>query len=162
MTNLHHQLKFDVKLRTTILVTVGLLLATTPDASNASRGGNPTGASVDLINSLNDSVTVHCWSKDTDFGATTLYPNTNYYWKFHPNIFGRTVFTCTFSWRDKRQQFAVWEGSYHDDRLPCCMKGPCNFKICGNGIYNALTVETDQNGPAESWEFYKSWLPVAT
>lgn len=139
-----------------VLVTTTLLAGA---ISEANSSNNPSGASVDLINALNESVVVHCWSRESDLGSVALQGGSNYYWSFHPNIFGRTVFRCAFLWKTQKQEFAVWKGSAHADRLPCCSKGPCSYKICPNGFYNALMVDTDDYGPAESWEYFESWLP---
>ncbi|KAG0555567.1 hypothetical protein M758_12G182100 [Ceratodon purpureus] len=119
---------------------------------------NPTAGSVNLINAINDSVVVHCWSRESDLGQSNVFPGMNYYWSFHPNLFGRTVFKCNFLWMQVEQEFAVWQGTYHPNRPPCCDRGPCSYKICPDGFYNAFIVDTDY-GVAESWEFYVGWLP---
>lgn len=137
-------------------ILAALLLTTT---SAAADSGNPSGSSVNVINALNDSCVLHCSSKDTDFGQVAVFPKSNYYWKFDPNIFGRTVYTCEFLWGNMRQEFPVWEGSYYEDRPKCCSRGPCAYKLSMDGIYYGLTTDTDDNGTAESWEFYKPWVP---
>lgn len=134
-----------------------LLLVTTAKA--ADNGGNPAGSSVNIINSLNDICVLHCSSKDNDFGQVAGSSNGSYYWKFDPNIFGRTVYNCEFLWGSKKQDFPVWQGSYYDERPKCCARGPCAYKLTPDGIYNGLITDTDDNGTAESWEFYKPWVP---
>lgn len=159
----HNRVKFDAHRPLTVPLVAAIVLGLTSvlgPAPTLTRAGNsPSGASVNLINALNDSVVVHCWSRESDMGSVTLYPGVNYYWSFHPNIFGRTVFKCNFLWRQDVQEFAVWKGSYHPDRPPCCAKGPCSYRICPEGFYNALMVDTEDYGPAESWEFCEPWMP---
>lgn len=135
------------------MVVTLILTMTTTQGSIA----NPSGAYVDIINSVNDSVLVHCQSKDSDIGARPVDTGTDYSFQFHPNIFGMTLYWCEFFWKTKTQNFQVWKGSYYDDRPPCSVKGPCNYKIATDGFYYALDAE---NQDATSWEFYKQWLPV--
>lgn len=138
-------------------IAVALLMYTTAIA--ADTGGNPSGSSVNIINDLKDSFVLHCSSKDNDFGQTAVYPKTSYYWKFDPNIFGRTAYNCEFLWANKRQEFPVWEGSYYDDRPRCCTRGPCSYKVAPDGIYITSYSETDDETLAEAWDLYKKWLP---
>ncbi|KAG0573085.1 hypothetical protein KC19_VG147600 [Ceratodon purpureus] len=126
---------------------------------SVNNGGNPSGSSVNIINGLNDTFVLHCSSKDNDFGQVAVFPKTNYYWKFDPNIFGRTVYNCEFLWGKKKQEFPVWQGSDYDERPTCCARGPCTYRINSDGIYSAVSSDTDDNSVAEEWTFYKSWLP---
>ena len=130
-------------------------LATVSMATDA----DPSGASVNIINGLNDTMVCHCWSGDDDFGQEAIFSRSNYYWKFDPNIGGNTRFTCTFLWKDKRQEFPVWEGSRYSDRLGCCSRGPCVYKVSYDGIWNANFGAADGSSLAEEWVLYKPWVP---
>jgi hypothetical protein len=148
---------------TACLIMTFVMATATATASLGTEDAN-TGASVNILNYLNESVVIHCQSKESDLYQKAVGPGLNYYWQFHPNVFGRTVYNCEFLWRTKRQDFDVWKGSYYDDRPPCSTKGACSYKIAPNGFYYALESEGDQPpgtnlGIAESWEFYKPWLP---
>lgn len=96
---------------------------------------DPTQGSVDILNALNESVAMHCWSREANYGLISLASGADYSWNFHPNIFGRTLFACSFLWRGFKQEFSVWKGSHYDDQPRCCTDGPCHYKILHDGIY---------------------------
>ena len=149
----------SLKVKLLWLPAVVTLILTTVMSVASDTGGNPYSSSVTIINDLNDSCLLHCSSEDDDFGQVTVSSKTNYYWKFHPNIFGRTVYNCEFLWGKKRQDFPVWQGSDYDERPTCCTRGPCTYKISSDGIYNAIASDSDDNTVAEEWTFYKAWSP---
>lgn len=122
---------------------------------------NAPGASVNIMNALNDTMLVHCQSKDSDLGARPVEPGTNYYWDFHPNIFGVTLYNCEFYWKDKMQNFQVWKGSYYDNRPLCSVRGPCTYKVRQDGFYYAVDNGGDATN-AISWAFYRPWLDIGS
>jgi hypothetical protein len=52
------------------------------------------------------SITVHCKSKNDDLGFHTLNFGDRYIFSFHPNLFGGTLFFCSFTWpEDPRRHY---------------------------------------------------------
>lgn len=149
----HHQ-----QVRGIWMIMLGMMVVGEASEVSVELFKDPTGASVDILNAMDEPVVMHCWSRETDFGAMSFPGGSNYYWAFHPNIFGRTLFTCSFLWREWKQEFAVWKGSHHADRPVCCNRGQCSYKVCADGIWTALIVETEDDGDAEAWVLMEPWL----
>jgi len=55
---------------------------------------------VSIVNNLGDNlnVTIHCKSKDNDLGVHLLRNGDSFGWEFNDNIFGTTLFYCSFQW----------------------------------------------------------------
>ncbi|KAL7145205.1 hypothetical protein ABFS83_07G065000 [Erythranthe nasuta] len=61
------------------------------------------------------ALTVHCASKDDDFGNRSLSTGQDFNWSFRTNFWGTTLFFCRFWWGRKTIAFdvfdAAWEAS---------------------------------------------------
>ncbi|CAI8602422.1 unnamed protein product [Vicia faba] len=65
---------------------------------------------VKIANLLQDksNLTVHCKSKDDDVGSNLLQYSDSYNFQFNENIFGSTLFFCSFEWKDQFQWFDIY------------------------------------------------------
>lgn len=54
------------------------------------------------------SLTVHCKSKNHDIGVKVLAPHGSFEFSFKPNIWGTTLYYCSFSWRGQLKWFDVY------------------------------------------------------
>ncbi|PIA56057.1 hypothetical protein AQUCO_00700414v1 [Aquilegia coerulea] len=88
-------------------------------------------ARVIVMNGLgpNNTLTIHCKSKDNDLGEQNIDFNKTSEWSFTNNLFGRTLFWCRMWWYDHHK--LVW-GSYrvykgHDDIDNC---GGADGNVC--------------------------------
>lgn len=110
---------------------------------------------VDIMNGIQDApILLHCRSKNSDLLERELPPDGVYSFSFTPNVFGMTLFWCSFEWNGREQEVEVWKGSYYSNRLPCCVKGPCAYKVMESGIYWAFEGPTKA---INSWTFLKGW-----
>ncbi|ESQ41176.1 hypothetical protein EUTSA_v10015390mg [Eutrema salsugineum] len=94
---------------------------------------------VRITNRLGDGSTLnlHCKSKDDNLGLQIVAPNGSWSFKFRPNIWGSTVFSCHFTWpRGHSTHFDIYDDSRDGVRkgIPCiyCFwdiskDGPCRF-----------------------------------
>ncbi|KAL8048447.1 hypothetical protein ABFX02_07G066600 [Erythranthe guttata] len=57
-------------------------------------------------------LTVHCGSKDDDFGNRTFYTGQDFNWSFRTNFWGSTLFFCRFWWDQKTTAFDVFDASW--------------------------------------------------
>ncbi|CAL0311195.1 unnamed protein product [Lupinus luteus] len=87
---------------------------------------------VHIINSLANSINlkVHCKSKDNDLGFHDVTFGNIYKFEFGPNIFGTTLFFCTFQWNDKVHTVTVYNAATDDKR---CMKN-CYWIVQQNQV----------------------------
>lgn len=131
-----------------IILSFGILLLLSLNTKSAEA------TYVDLINYVNDSIIVHCQSKDTDLGSRVVQPEMNYFWTFRPNIFGMTLYWCDFFWLKKKQTIQVWKGSYYSARPPCAITGACTYKVAPEGFYWAVVGAETQ---ASAWAFLTEW-----
>lgn len=93
---------------------------------------NIFGVRVVIVNELSDKLdlTVHCKSKDDDLGVQLLHHDKSFEFNFKNNIFGSTLFFCSFQWNGAFHWFDI----YKDSRDSCdgCKwvinnDGPCFF-----------------------------------
>lgn len=127
------------------LLTMANILMTTKVASEAL---------VDIINYAGEPIFVHCKSHNSDLGRVMIDPNDDFLFKFNSNIFGTTLFWCTFELESEKQDFPVWKGTNYSDRPPCSVQQICLYKVALDGIYWATS--TNSKGPS-FWTFYKKW-----
>ncbi|XP_056853953.1 S-protein homolog 2-like [Raphanus sativus] len=92
---------------------------------------------VEIINDIGGTVTLHyhCKSKDDDLGDRSLQPGGSWSFSFKPQIFGRSLFFCSFALPNGMYYFDIYR--YHressgDDWCQQCMwkirqTGPCRF-----------------------------------
>jgi hypothetical protein len=81
--------------------------------------------------------TLHCQSKDDDFGFHTIPFSGTYEFSFNPNVFGRTLYFCSFTWpgNPHRHYLDIYDGQ-HDKCDECIwqinLNGGClNYHKCG-------------------------------
>jgi hypothetical protein len=97
-------------------------------------------ASVSITNGLtfhgiDETLEVHCHSADNDFGVQRLRGHlATYGFRFNPNVFGTTLFTCDFgAIRKLDTSLIVWEGnSYNNPHYHCY---DCNWFVANSGFY---------------------------
>ncbi|KAL2346164.1 hypothetical protein Fmac_000164 [Flemingia macrophylla] len=75
-------------------------------------------------------LTVHCKSKDDDIGEQHLHSNAFFDFQFATNIFGTTLFYCSFQWEDNFQWFDIYVEKRDGLRCDDCFwnvqqDGPC-------------------------------------
>ncbi|KAK9280100.1 hypothetical protein L1049_013785 [Liquidambar formosana] len=108
---------------------------------------------VTLINQLESeqSLTLHCRSKDDDLGRHVIPFMHAYEWKFYVNFWGTTLFWCNFWWRDADGtlidgSFKIYE--YERDEDIC-------FNMCVWGIHeNGLLL---YHKFVDKWEKLYRW-----
>ncbi|GFP92850.1 hypothetical protein PHJA_001429300, partial [Phtheirospermum japonicum] len=61
------------------------------------------------------SLSVHCGSKDNDFGNRVLYRGQSFDWNFRTNFVGNTLYFCTLVWGPRKKSFDVFKGSWSKD-----------------------------------------------
>ncbi|KAF5198523.1 hypothetical protein FRX31_011890 [Thalictrum thalictroides] len=92
------------------------------DDHSSSVSGVSAYARVVVWNALgpNNTLTVHCKSKDDDLGEQNIDFNRAFEWSFQNNIFGRTLFWCRMWWYDHHKlvwgSYRVYKGSDDIDR----------------------------------------------
>ncbi|KAL1557571.1 hypothetical protein AAHA92_08131 [Salvia divinorum] len=69
---------------------------------------------LNLLPNNSPPLTVHCNSRDDDFGFHNITKGEDYQWSFCPNVLGSTQFFCRFWWAPK--QFSLYV--YKDDQSP--------------------------------------------
>lgn len=85
---------------------------------------------VTMTNSLGGPVLiVDCKSKGHDLGPQNVPFNQNYQFKFQPNFWGTTRYSCTFQWGKQFKQFDIFYAPR--DQGTCHYK--CNWAIKPNG-----------------------------
>ncbi|MFS8004762.1 putative plant self-incompatibility S1 [Helianthus anomalus] len=84
-----------------------------------------------------DSVTVHCRSKDEDLGTRVLRsPNLEFEWSFCDNIGLTTLFYCHFWWKNFEQTFDVFNHKLSRWCNENKKEGnTCNWEIKDDGFY---------------------------
>ncbi|KAB2599912.1 hypothetical protein D8674_010183 [Pyrus ussuriensis x Pyrus communis] len=84
---------------------------------------------IQITNALgpNTDLTVHCKSNDDDLGYHRLHPGDSFAFKFKPNIWGTTLFFCSFEWAGEFHYYDVFRA----DRDGC---GNCYWTIYFLGI----------------------------
>ncbi|QHO17239.1 hypothetical protein HN51_032850 [Arachis hypogaea] len=86
---------------------------------------------VELINSIEVDLTIHCKSKDDDLGFHTVPPNKSYQFGFKPSIirFITTLFFCSFDWPGEKYNNHHLN-VYEENRDACTF---CSWKIYRDG-----------------------------
>ncbi|XP_021757886.1 S-protein homolog 5-like [Chenopodium quinoa] len=92
---------------------------------------------VSIVNHLatNESLTIHCQSKNDDLGIHILSYGQVYSFKFRPNIWGTTLYFCGFTWSGGSKVCDVYK--YRRDRLRCC--GDVRWEVQRKGISSPST-----------------------
>ncbi|RYR61128.1 S-protein homolog 3-like [Arachis hypogaea] len=90
-----------------------------------------------------DDLTVHCKSRDDDIRVQYLKSHEHFLFHFRPNIFGTTLFYCSFAWEDGVcRRFDIYEydrdKTYTDITWQIFKEGPCRF-IENNGHDDTTT-----------------------
>ncbi|CAB4261934.1 unnamed protein product [Prunus armeniaca] len=85
---------------------------------------------VRTINNLGAEMTIHCKSKDDDLGIHVVPVGGSYEFSFRPNIFGRTLFFCSFAWATESHYFDIYKAKrefppWHDRTWSILPSGPC-------------------------------------
>lgn len=84
------------------------------------------GFRVHVINGLPNPMTVHCASRNNDFGMKQVAVNEDFHWSFHRNFLLNTLYFCHFWWSSYNRSFDVFNYTISED---------CRFdklKIDGN------------------------------
>ncbi|KAM6544725.1 hypothetical protein CsatB_025461 [Cannabis sativa] len=87
---------------------------------------------VKTTNGLVDTdLTLHCKSKNDDIGAQLLHYNDSFQFSFTPNVWGTTLFFCSFQWKDELHWFDIFKMKkrkilYLNEWL-VHPNGPCQF-----------------------------------
>ncbi|KAJ4840522.1 hypothetical protein Tsubulata_047977 [Turnera subulata] len=99
---------------------------------------------VHVINTLEgvQDLQLHCKSKNNDLGLQVVHPGQYFMIKFNPNIWGTTLFFCSFSWAGELHYFDIYKAARGDK--PVCpddvilweirKSGPC-FMTCMRDPY---------------------------
>ncbi|ESQ48224.1 hypothetical protein EUTSA_v10022076mg [Eutrema salsugineum] len=74
----------------------------------------------------------HCKSGDNDLGDRSMAPGGSCSFSFKPDIFGRTLFFCSFSWGTESHYFDIYvqKRDREFEKLGCTH---CEWKIRKNG-----------------------------
>ncbi|CAN6684700.1 unnamed protein product [Malus baccata var. baccata] len=87
---------------------------------------------VHVINGLtNETLNVHCQSKDDDLGSHDVSVNEEYSWKFKLNFWDTTLFFCNLSWKGGHKSFDAYSSAITD----VCEESDCRWRATGDGIY---------------------------
>lgn len=85
--------------------------------------GRPETMSVTIYNEVPIVLEVHCYSKDNDLNVQYLRSRTSYSFSFHSNLWGSTLFWCTFSYTYgvRWNSFPAWtdSGFWGKKKRPC-------------------------------------------
>ncbi|XP_028770448.1 S-protein homolog 2-like [Neltuma alba] len=92
-----------------------------------------------LYNSL--ELLLHCQSKDDDLGRHLLHPKESFKFRFNPNLWGTTLYYCSFQWPGAVKWFNIYEDgrdSSNCDDGKCIwiikQDGPCQVNAPGYGV----------------------------
>lgn len=85
------------------------------------------GFEVHVINNLSTPVTVHCASRNNDFGFKSLSVNEDFHWSFQRNFWLRTLYFCHFWSPSNDKAFEVF-----------------NYFISENCRYDQLQIDGNQ------------------
>ncbi|KAG2290268.1 hypothetical protein Bca52824_049872 [Brassica carinata] len=78
------------------------------------------------------SLGYHCKSGDNDLGYGSLGVGGSWFFRFKPDIFGRTLFFCRFSWGNESHYFDIYKQKRDREfeKFGCTH---CEWKIRKNG-----------------------------
>ncbi|KAM7519421.1 hypothetical protein LguiB_018383 [Lonicera macranthoides] len=86
---------------------------------------------VHIVNGLPDnthSLIIRCQSKDDDLGYHTLLVGQEFFWHFHDNLWGTTLFFCHFWWQGiMDRSFDVYD---YKHKNPPCANNKEEFQAC--------------------------------
>ncbi|KAJ4839425.1 hypothetical protein Tsubulata_035356 [Turnera subulata] len=87
-------------------------------------------ARIHIFNNIHPGVNLsfHCKSKDNDLGKQVLGYRGSYSFHFCPNVFGTTLFFCSFAWEGGQ---SLWFDIYTGKRDQNC--GDCTWNINPSG-----------------------------
>jgi len=95
-----------------LLLHLLLLLTTSLALFGVAESKFPAKDTVDIVNRMSGSITVHCKSRDDDLGVHILAPDQKYNFKFHRNFWGTTLFWCAFtSPTGQQKSLEVWSAT---------------------------------------------------
>ncbi|XP_028785458.1 S-protein homolog 5-like [Neltuma alba] len=84
---------------------------------------------------------VHCRSKDNDLGNHLLRAEQSFEFSFSPNIWGTTLFYCSFKWDGSYKWFVIYDDGrdeYNCNDATCIWQitqdRPCQVNAPGNGL----------------------------
>ncbi|KAF5731425.1 hypothetical protein HS088_TW18G00102 [Tripterygium wilfordii] len=90
---------------------------------------------VHIVNGFKTDVLYsHCKSKDDDLGIRQTSPGQEYEWSFHLNIWGTTLYFCSFWWVGGHHQNDVFWNK-HGFIYDFCGVKNCIWKLQEDGIY---------------------------
>ncbi|KAF8020574.1 hypothetical protein BT93_G1109 [Corymbia citriodora subsp. variegata] len=93
---------------------------------------------VQIVNNLPGGplLTVHCKSKDDDLGIHGISSGNQWGFSFKPNIWGTTLFFCSFQWPGSFYHFDIYDDKRDGSQCSTCVwnikpTGPClGDKLC--------------------------------
>ena len=97
---LSYTTKMDIPKRYLLLFI--LIIFVTTDLSHAE-------IKVEIVNYLGSKMQFHCKSKDIDLRDQRLQPGGSWSFQFQRNIFGRSLFFCSFDLPNGRRWFDIYE-----------------------------------------------------
>ncbi|ESR33772.1 hypothetical protein CICLE_v10007141mg [Citrus x clementina] len=102
--------------------------------TSARKPSNSLKVHINVFNKLGNGldVTVHCKSKNDDLGERLLHQNESFFIHFHPQVFQRTLYYCSFKWSGQIHRFDIYNGL----RDGCT---ECNWSILQDGPCLAQT-----------------------
>ncbi|ESR33732.1 hypothetical protein CICLE_v10006408mg [Citrus x clementina] len=107
---------------TKITLLLALLVAGMSLKSNACILFNKTYVQITNKLETGEDLTLHCKSKDDDLGEHVLHKDESYNFSFCRNVFGETLYFCSFEWSGKVHRFDIFDES----RDGC---DHCNWRI---------------------------------
>ena len=103
---------------------------------------SPPRVTVNITNVLksHNQLIVHCKSGDDDLGIHRLPSLISYAFSFRPNIFGKTLFFCSFQWPNSFHFFEIYKDSRDKWLCDLCMWIVGEKSIC---MFNGGTKKYD-------------------
>ncbi|XP_068492231.1 S-protein homolog 1-like [Phaseolus vulgaris] len=139
-----------------VLVLVFVLVLASPTLSNGSSiFPGFIKWHVYVMNELsNESLLVHCQSKDDDLGSHEVFEGGNLTWSFRTDFSHSTLFWCHVKKKNNNgcDSGASFDVFWYDERLfeKCHWKN-CLWRVRDDGIYLTTLYET------QTLEFYYHW-----
>ncbi|KAK6930301.1 Plant self-incompatibility S1 [Dillenia turbinata] len=92
----------------------------------------PKQTHVTILNGMPDILEIHCESEYEDLGVHSLPPGETYHFSFRPNLFGSTIFYCSFQWDNIPKYFDIYHQGIERKACVECLwqarpTGPCMF-----------------------------------
>nr|DAD20159.1 TPA_asm: hypothetical protein HUJ06_021622 [Nelumbo nucifera] len=88
-----------------------------------------------VINDLgeNETLNLHCASKNNDLGTHLITFGSNFNWSFNINFSETTLFWCDMNWKSFRMHYDVFEAKR--DRSICDAQQRCYWRVQQDGLY---------------------------